>query len=92
MEKEIIWTKNGEADFWEIVTYLKECWPETVLLRFEKTLFLKLNLLQQHPHLGFKSKKYSHFRKTLVTKHYTLIYSVKQEHIVLLRLKHVRMK
>jgi plasmid stabilization system protein ParE len=92
MEKEIIWTKNAEADFLEIVTYLTECWPQSVLLRFEKTLFLKLYLLQQHPQLGFKSRKFSRFRKTLVTKHYTLIYSVKREHIVLLRLKHVRMK
>jgi addiction module RelE/StbE family toxin len=91
MEKEIIWTKNAEADFWDIVSYLKDCWPESVLHNFERKLFLKTQLLQKHPHIGFKSKQYSQFRKTLVTKHYALIYTVTKEHIVIHRLKHVRM-
>jgi addiction module RelE/StbE family toxin len=92
MEKEIVWTTQAEKDFWDIVFYLKDCWPPSVLENFENKLSAKTSLLQKQPHIGFKSKKYSRFRRTLVTKHYVLIYSVKEHHIVILRLKHVRLK
>ena len=51
MEKEIVWTLQAQADFWEIVTYLKECWPPEVLNRFENALIWKSSLLQKHPQL-----------------------------------------
>jgi plasmid stabilization system protein ParE len=92
MEKEIVWTLQAQDDFWEIVTYLKECWPPQVLDKFEQSLIRKSILLIKHPHLGFKSKKHSRLRRTLLTKHYLLIYTVKKEHVVFLRLKHVSMK
>ena len=57
MEKEIIWTKQAENDFWEIVTYLKECWPPEVLDSFEQALALKTQLLQKQPYIGFKKQK-----------------------------------
>jgi addiction module RelE/StbE family toxin len=91
MEKEIVWTSNAQRDFWEIVTYLKECWPPEVLNRFEKALSLKTQLLQKQPYIGFKSKKHSRFRKTFVTKHYALIYTVKKNHLIILRVVHVSM-
>jgi addiction module RelE/StbE family toxin len=92
MEKEIIWTPIAEKDFWEIVKYLKESWPEKVLSRFYTTLLLKTKLLKTHPHLGFKSTKHSRFRRTLITRNYMLIYSVTAEHIVIHRLKHTKLK
>jgi plasmid stabilization system protein ParE len=76
MEKEIVWTAVAQQDFWEIATYLKESWPEKILNRFHKTLLLKSKMIQKHPGIGSKSSKYSRFRKTLVTRHYMLIYSV----------------
>jgi addiction module RelE/StbE family toxin len=92
MEKEIVWTAVAQKDFWEIVAYLKESWPEKVIDRFNKTLLLKSKLLRKHPNIGFKSTKYSRFRKTLVTRHYMLIYSIMKDHIVIHRLKHTSMK
>ena len=92
MEKEIVWTSIAQKDFWEIVTYLKENWPGKVLDRFHHVLGLKTQILQKQPLIGFKSKKYSRFRKTLVTRHYMLIYSVKKNHIVIHRLKHASLK
>jgi plasmid stabilization system protein ParE len=88
MEKEIAWTSVAQNDFWEIVSYLKSSWPEKVLNRFERVLHQKTTLLKKQPHIGFKSRKYSRFRKTLVTRHYMLIYAVTKEHIVVHRLKH----
>jgi plasmid stabilization system protein ParE len=92
MEKEIVWTAVAQKDFWEIVAYLKASWPEKVLNRFHRTLLIKSKLLLKQPHIGFKSSKYSQFRKTLITRHYMLIYSVTKDHIVIHRLKHTSMK
>jgi addiction module RelE/StbE family toxin len=91
VEKEIAWTAVAQNDFWEIVSYLKSDWPEKVLTRFEKVLHKKINLLKKQPNIGFKSTNYTRFRKTLVTRHYMLVYSVTKEHIVIHRLKHTRM-
>lgn len=91
MEKEIVWTNVAQSDFWQITDYLKENWTEAVLNKFSQTLFLKVQLLQKHPNIGFKSTKYSRFRKTLITKHYMLIYSLVKNQIVIHRLKHTSM-
>ncbi|MBA3675615.1 MAG: type II toxin-antitoxin system RelE/ParE family toxin [Chitinophagaceae bacterium] len=88
MEKVIVWTEVAQKDFWEISVYLKENWTQSVLNNFSHALFLKIQLLQKHPNLGFKSTQYSRFRKTLVTKHYMIIYSVIKKKIVIHRLKH----
>ncbi len=76
MEKEIVWTETAKTDFWGIIFYLNSSWPAKVLDNFTLLLQLKIELLSTHPHIGFKSKKYSRFRKTLITKNYVLIYSV----------------
>ena len=92
MEKEIVWTDVAQKDFLGIAGYLKDNWTEKVLIKFSHTLFLKVQLLQKHPNIGYKSTKYSRFRKTLITKHYMLIYSVVKNHIIIHRLKHTSME
>ena len=92
MEKEIVWTDVAQKDFWEIFTYLKENWPEDVFIKFAQTLTIKIELLKKQSNIGFKSSQYSQFRKTLITKHYLLIYSVKNKHIVIHRLKHTSLQ
>ena len=92
MEKEIVWTETAKTDFWEIIFYLNNSWPEKVLDNFVALLQLKIQLLRKHPQLGFKSSQYSRFRKTIITKSYVLIYSVKKDHIVILRIKHTAMR
>lgn len=88
MEKEIVWTEVAQKDFSQITVYLKENWSESVLNNFSEALFLKMQLLQKHPNIGFKSTKYSRFRKTLIAEHYMLIYSILKNNIVIHRLKH----
>jgi len=75
-----------------VVADLRTNWPAQVLDRFYSRLEFKLKLLEEHPNLGFKSGKYSRFRKTLITRHYMLIYSVRQKHIIMLRVKHTKLK
>ena len=92
MEKEIKWTANSRKDFWDVILYLSENWPEVVVNKFYHSLNLKIQLIQKQPNIGFKSYQYSRFRKTLVTPHYILIYTVTKYHIVIHRLKHSSMK
>ncbi len=92
MEKQVVWTAVSRKDFWEIVAYLTDSWPEHVLEKFSSSLNLKVQLLQKQPNIGFKSSIYSRFRKTLITKHYMFVYSVTKNHIVIHRLKHAARK
>ncbi|MGN6265518.1 MAG: type II toxin-antitoxin system RelE/ParE family toxin [Ginsengibacter sp.] len=92
MDKEIVWTDIAKTDLKNIFSYLQINWPSKVVNDFNSVLNFKVQLLSRHPHIGFKSKKYSRFRKTLITKNYIIIYSIKKEHIVILRIKHIAMK
>ena len=92
MEKEIVWTITAQKDFWEIVAYLNESWPIEVFEKFHSLLNSKTQLLTKQPTIGFKSSKYSRFRKTHITSHYMLINSIVKHHIVIHRLKHTAMK
>jgi hypothetical protein len=70
MEKEIVRTIEAQTDFWQIVGYLAEQWPDKVLDNFNNALDRKIQLLKKQTNIGFKSKKYSKFRKTIVA-HFT---------------------
>lgn len=92
MEKEVVWTPTAQKDFWNNIAWLSEKWPPEVLQQFEINLDIKVRLISRLPNIGFSSKKYSRFRKTLIGKQIILIYSVTKDHIVIHRLKHTSMK
>jgi addiction module RelE/StbE family toxin len=92
MDKEIVWTDIAKNHLKNIFSYLQINWPPEVLDDFNSVLNFKVQLLCKHPLIGFKSRKYSRFRKTLITKNYMVIYSIKKDHIVILRIKHTAMK
>jgi len=56
MEKQIVWTYSAQTDFWTIVSYLNQHWPESVVNDFNHALNLKTQLLQKQPGIGSKSK------------------------------------
>ncbi len=88
MERQIIWSKLAEKNLIDIVEYLELNWPKQVLKDFEKKLEQKLNLLQTNPRLGFKSSTYSHYRKTIITSSYILVYTHSNKAIEIIRIKH----
>jgi plasmid stabilization system protein ParE len=92
MEKEVVWTSTAQKDFWNNIAYLSENWLVEVLQQFEFNLDIKIQLISKLPNIGFSSKKYSRFRKTLVGKQILLIYAVTKTHIVIHRMKHTSMK
>lgn len=91
MEKEIVWSAVAENDLREIIYYLKGNWPLIVIDTFQDRLLKKTALLKRNPLIGVKSSTYSRFRKTLINRHYMLIYSIKGKNIVIHRIKHTKM-
>jgi len=75
-------------DFWNTVLYLQDHRSQESLARFHKAIIKKMRILQDQPEIGFKSSKYSKFRKTLIANEYVLIYSIVHHHIVVYKLKH----
>jgi len=68
--------------------YLQDHSPEEKLAHFHKAIIKKMQLLQDQPEIGFKSKKHSKFRRTLIAGQYVLIYTAGNERIIINRLKH----
>ena len=56
MEKEVVWTDVAQHDFWDIVAYLKEAWPERVLDGFHRSLALKYLFFKSNLILVLKVK------------------------------------
>jgi hypothetical protein len=89
--REIVWTAIAQKDFG--ILYI--IWKAVGLQSFKQVSAgsaTKNTSVTKQPNIGYKSSKHSRFRQTLVTRHYKLIYSVKRNHIVILRLKHTSMK
>jgi mRNA-degrading endonuclease RelE of RelBE toxin-antitoxin system len=75
-------------DFWNTVLYLQDHRSQEFLARFRKAIVKKMQILQDQPEIGFKSTKYSKFRRTLIVNEYVLIYSIVHNQIVVYKLKH----
>lgn len=90
MAKEIIWTDNAEEDLLSVIVYLKNEWSVKIAEQFLFKVHQKANLLSVQPYLGRKTGFNSRFRKFLVTKHNTLIYTVHRNEIVIHRIKDTR--
>ena len=88
MVEKIIWSNKASENFDSITEYLIANWGEKVLIDFKNALSLKLETLKANPNLGFKSSRYSAYRRTLLKNHYLLIYSYSKNIITINRIKH----
>jgi addiction module RelE/StbE family toxin len=83
MAAKIVWTNNAVKDLENIKTYLQGSWPEKVLLSFLNELINKLNLIEASPEIGRASMKFPSRRRLVITKHNLLIYSLRNNDIVI---------
>ena len=90
MVKKIIWSKNSENDFEEIITYLKNKWNINAAIKFRDLVYFKLDILSKQPMIGIQSNKIEIIRKILITKHTYLYYALLNNQIVLLGFFDVR--
>jgi plasmid stabilization system protein ParE len=90
MVKEVIWSKNSEKDFIEIITYLTNKWSINSAIKFRDLVYFKIEILSKQPMIGIQSNKVEVIRKILITKHTYLYYALLNHQIVLLGFFDVR--
>ena len=83
MAAKIVWTENALEDLNKLKSYLERNWPERVLTSVMDKLVNKLKVLQDFPYIGRASLKFPNRRRTLLTKHNLIIYSVYDDEIVI---------
>jgi plasmid stabilization system protein ParE len=83
MAAKIVWSENALEDLENLKLYLERNWPEQVLNLVMKKLVNKLAVLEIYPNIGRASIKYPNRRRTLLTKHNLIIYSVKSNEILI---------
>jgi len=88
MEKEVVWTPTAQTDFWNIVNYLKQNWPEEVLNKFSKALHLKIQLYKNNHMSGLRVYPVQGLEKLYLHLPVMLIYSITKDHIVIHKLTH----
>jgi plasmid stabilization system protein ParE len=83
MARKIVWTNNALEDLETVKTYLENKWPEKVLLSFFDKLVSKLKLIESFPQIGRVSTESPNRRRIIITKHNLLIYSLRNNEIVI---------
>jgi plasmid stabilization system protein ParE len=90
MPKQIIWSPLSERDFENILEYLYNEWDEKVAIKFIDIIDILIKQIsinpKQFPYIN-KNKK---VRKCVITKHNTLFYRDRKEHIDILRIYDTR--
>lgn len=86
MPKEIVWSPDAAEDLMLLVSYLKKCWPERVLMRFYVRLQTALDQILHNPRQFPYLSKRKGYRKCILTKQNTMYYKEFPGHILILRL------
>lgn len=77
MAAKIVWSENALEDLENLKAYLESNWPPPVLALVMDKLVTKLQLLENFPEIGRASLASPNRRRTLLTKHNFIVYSIK---------------
>ncbi len=86
MAKKIIWSLDSENDFSDILDYLERNWDSTVALRFIDLVDLLLQQISINPIQYPLINKKLRIRKCVITKHNSIYYRNRRNHIEILRI------
>jgi plasmid stabilization system protein ParE len=86
MAKKIIWTIESEQDFSDILEYLSQNWNNSVALTFIDLVDLLLTQISINPNQYPVINRKLRIRKCVITKHNSLYYRNRRNHIELLRI------
>ncbi len=88
MENQVVYSNKAIQQLELIYDCLIKNWGLAVLQNFEKELKEKEKLLEKNPNKGYKNSKHSKYRKTIVGKHYILVYAFSKNIVSIVRIKH----
>jgi len=80
----IVWNKDAEEKFDDIVTRLEKEYSAKTAERFVKRVSTKINMLKSYPEIGRPSQKVKEVRLLNVYKHYRMFYRIKNDYVVII--------
>ena len=86
MRKEIVWSPLSEKDLEQLLAYLNIEWNVGVVNRFLDELDRIVTLIANTPQLFPCVHKKKKIRKCIISKHNSLYYRIRRNHIEILRL------
>ena len=86
MPKKIIWSPKSEEDFENILDYLSKEWDDVVTSKFIDLIDILLIQISINPRQFPLIHKSLNIRKCVISKHNTLYYRNRRNHIELLRI------
>jgi len=86
MVKEVIWSPESEHDLAVIINYLITEWSLEIARNFLKDIEYHINNITKRPKLHPIIYKKPEFRKCVISKHNSLIYSYKVDKVYILRI------
>jgi len=86
MPKKIIWSPKSEKDFENILEYLSKEWDAEVTIKFIDLIDILLIQISINPRQFPLIHKSLNIRKCVISKHNTLYYRNRRNHIELLRI------
>lgn len=90
MPKPIIWSPLSERDFESILGYLQHNWDDRVVQSFIEITDKLINQIAINPKLFPIIHEKKRIRKCVLTKHNTLFYRERKDHIDILRIYDTR--
>ena len=82
----LIWSDEALKNLKNIISYLEEHWTKREIRKFARLLDKQLLLIEDNPLQFPKSEQYDKYRKSVLTKHTTIYYEIKDYQVKIVSL------
>ncbi|TNE81311.1 MAG: type II toxin-antitoxin system RelE/ParE family toxin [Bacteroidetes bacterium] len=82
MAKEVVWSRQADKKFDQIIAYLRKDWSDKEVVSFVRSTYRIIELLEMG-NIAFRSSSKRGIREVLITKHNLLIYRESEDRIEL---------
>jgi len=85
MAYQVVWSNTAESDFDEIIEYISNKQSPEKGIDFIQLVYRKIDLIALMPFIGIESQKIKSIRRILLSKHYSLLYQIEKDTVILIR-------
>lgn len=85
MAYQVVWSNTAESDFDEIIEYISSKQSPEKGIDFIQLVYRKIDLIALMPFIGIESQKIKSSRRILLSKHYSLLYQIEKDTVILIR-------
>lgn len=85
MAYQVVWSNTAESDFDEIIEYISSKQSPEKGIDFIQLVYRKIDLIAMMPFIGIESQKIKSIRRILLSKHYSLLYQIEKDTVILIR-------